>query len=291
MWRLIMGKARLTGEVKVERAEAKKMAKALAKAIADATPEAMAKAEAKRLLKATRKAVAEAKAAEDALISARDRAIAASIRNERIVKWSIDDHLCLLFAVFYVLDSVGKDIMTLGGTVDIRVLLQSVMATQGRALLYGVTSNDIHCLMMKVVEENRVRGREVGFVWKRVGLRKHTGKGWDVGSMKRTVLNKFGKKFVMLGKTVWGNEAQRKKMARLRNLSEIEICEVWGEMKSAWGLSAVDHAVAVRIEAREDDSRLIDNGCSEGMRLFTMTNLALRMTDLGDCFELDVFDV
>ena len=26
------------------------------------------------------------------------------------------------------------------------------------------------------------------------GLRKRTGKGWDVGSMKRTVLNKVGKK-------------------------------------------------------------------------------------------------
>ena len=33
----------------------------------------------------------------------------------------------------------GKDIMSFGGTVDVRVLLQSVMSTQGRALIYGVT--------------------------------------------------------------------------------------------------------------------------------------------------------
>ena len=77
---------------------------------------------------------------------------------------------------------------------DVRVLLQSVMSTQGRALIYGVTPVDIHCMLMKVVEEHRVRGRNVGFTWKRVGLRKYTGKGWDVGSMKRTVLNKVGKK-------------------------------------------------------------------------------------------------
>ena len=29
---------------------------------------------------------------------------------------------------------------------------------------------------------------------KRIGLGKSSGKGWDVGSMKRTVLNKMGKK-------------------------------------------------------------------------------------------------
>jgi hypothetical protein len=97
--------------------------------------------------------------------------------------------------------------------------------------------------------------------------------------MKRTVLNKVGKKFVILGKTMWANE----KIRQLRNLSEKEICDVWGSMSSAWGLSKVDHAVAVRIEAKEDASRLLDNGCTSGMKLFSMTNLAMRMTDLCSC--------
>jgi hypothetical protein len=35
------------------------------------------------------------------------------------------------------------------------------------------------------------------------------------------------------------NDAHRAKMARVKNLSENEICEVWGEMESAWGLSKV----------------------------------------------------
>jgi hypothetical protein len=60
---------------------------------------------------------------------------------------------------------------------------------------------------------------------------------------------------------------------------------------SAWGLSKVDHAVAVRMEAKEDASRLVDNGCIEGMKLFSMTNLALRMTDLCACFEFDLYDL
>jgi hypothetical protein len=43
-----------------------------------------------------------------------------------------------------VLGKEAKDIMSFGGTMDVRVLLQSVMSTQGRALIYGVTPMDIH---------------------------------------------------------------------------------------------------------------------------------------------------
>jgi hypothetical protein len=286
-----MGRVCATIEEKAVKAEAKLAAKRLSKAIADATPEAIAKAEAKLVKKAMARAVAEAKAMEEALRNERERAIEIDIAKEKIVKWPIEECQCLLFSCFNVLGPVGKEIMSLGGTVDMRVMLQSVMTTHGRTLLYGVTAEDIQQLLRKVVEENRVRGRNVGYTWRRVGLRKSTGKGWDVSDFRRSVLNKVGKKFVMLGKTMWLNDAHRAKMARLKNLSENEICEVWGEMESAWGLSKVDHAIAVRVEAKEDASRLVDNGCTAGMRLFTMTNLAMRMTDLCDCYEFDVYDV
>ena len=286
-----MGRASVTVEAKAEKAEAKIVAKQLAKALFDATPEAMAKAKAKGLAKASARAVADAKLMREAELHAREVAIAAEIEKENIGKWSIEENQCLLFCVYNVLGIKGKDIMSFGGTMDVRVLLQSVMSTQGRALIYGVTPVDIHCMLMKVVEEHRVRGRNVGFTWKRAGLRKCTGKGWDVGSMKKTVLNKVGKKFVMLGKTMWANEAHKVKMRQLKNLSEKDICEVWGNMSSAWGLSKVDHAVAVRIEAKEDASRLVDNGCTAGMKLFSMTNLAMRMTDLCACFEFDLYDL
>jgi hypothetical protein len=286
-----MGRAAVTVEAKAEKAEAKMIAKRLAKALFDATPEAVAKAKAKEVAKASAIMVAEAKLRCEAELQAREVEIATAIEREKIVKWSIEENQCLLFCVYNVLGKEGKDIMSFGGTMDVRCLLQSVMSTQGRALIYGVTPVDIHSMLMKVVEEHRVRGRNVGFMWKRVGLRKCTGKGWDVGSMKRTVLNKVGKKFVILGKTMWSNEALKAKMRQLRNLSEKDICEVWGGMSSAWGLSKVDHAVAVRIEAKEDASRLVDNGCTAGMKLFSMTNLAMRMTDLFSCFEFDLYDL
>ena len=79
------------------------------------------------------------------------------------MKWSIEENQCLLFCVYNVLGIEGKDIMSFGGTIDVRVLLQSVMSTQGRALIYGVTPVDIHCMLMKVVEEYRARGRNVGY--------------------------------------------------------------------------------------------------------------------------------
>jgi hypothetical protein len=47
------------------------------------------------------------------------------------VKWPIEENLFLLFAVYNVLGLEGRDIMTFAGTIDVRVLLQSVMSTQG----------------------------------------------------------------------------------------------------------------------------------------------------------------
>jgi hypothetical protein len=214
-----MGRASATSEAKAEKAEAKRVGKRLAKAVFDATPEAMAKAEVKAIAKASARAVAEAKLIYEAELHAREVAVAADIERENTVRWPIEENQCLLFSVFNVLGLEGKDIMTFGGTMDVRVLLQSVMSTQGRALIYGVTPLDIQCMLMKVVEEHRATGRNVGYIWKRVGLRKSTGKGWDVGIMKKTVLNKVGKKFVMLGKTMWVNEAHKEKMRKLEYLS------------------------------------------------------------------------
>jgi hypothetical protein len=77
--------------------------------------------------------------------------VAAEIERENIVKWSIEENQCLLFCVYNVLGIEGKDVMSFRGMIDVWVLLQSVMSTQGRALIYGVTLVNIHCMLMKVV--------------------------------------------------------------------------------------------------------------------------------------------
>ena len=43
--------------------------------------------------------------------------------------------------------------------------------------------------------------------------------------MKRTALNKVGKKYIMLGKTMWANKAHKEKIRQLRNLSEKDIVD------------------------------------------------------------------
>jgi hypothetical protein len=75
--------------------------------------------------------VAEAKLRCEAELHAREVEIATAIERENIVKWSIEENQCLLFCVYNVLGKEGKDIMSFGGTMDVRCLLQPVMSTQG----------------------------------------------------------------------------------------------------------------------------------------------------------------
>jgi hypothetical protein len=80
---------------------------------------------------------------DEALRKERELAIEIDVAKEKIVKWPIEECQWLLFSCLNVLSPAGEEILSLGGTVDMRVMLQSVMTTHGRTLLYGVTAEDI----------------------------------------------------------------------------------------------------------------------------------------------------
>jgi hypothetical protein len=284
-----MGRARDTPEVKAAKAEAKLVAKAAAKAIADATPEAIAKAEAKRVAKAVAAAkalaVAEAKEAADAA----DRAIRARIAEEDIVKWPITENQCMPFAMYYTLDKAGRDLFTCGGLIEPRDLVLSVMEREGRTLLYGVNSHDVLKILWRIVELNSARGKNVRFTWKRTGFNIKSGLGWDVNSLKKTVLNKAGKKFIIVGKTRWQTDQHKKWMKHLAKVTEAQVIEEWG--KDALGLSKIDHAIGIRVEENQDETMIVDNGCRYGMKKYTAQSLVDRMEDLCVCYEFALYEV
>jgi hypothetical protein len=284
-----MGRAIASPEVKAAKVAAKLVAKALAKAIADSTPEAIAKAEAKRVAKmiAVAKAavVAEAKAAADAV----EREIRAQIAKEGIVKWPITEDQCMTFALFNTLDRVGKELFTCGGSMDPRDVVLSVMGRVGRTLLYGVNSHDVLKVLWRVVENDLARGKDVKFVWKRTGFNVKSGLGWDVNSLQKTVLNKPGKKFVILGKTRWQSDRHKKWMQHLAKVTEAQALKEWG--KEALGTAAIDHAIGIRVEKSRDETMIVDNGCTYGMKKYTAQHLVDRMEDLCVCYEFDLYEV
>ena len=63
-----------------------------------------------------------------------------------------------------------------------------------------MNSHEVLKVLWRIVENNQASGKDVKFTWKRTGMNMKSGLGWDVNSLKKTVLNKAGKKFVILGK-------------------------------------------------------------------------------------------
>jgi hypothetical protein len=283
-----MGRGVATPEAKAAKAALKLVAKALAKAIADATPGAIAKAEEKRVAIAIAKAKAEVKAKAKAEANARAQAIRDVIEKENIVLWPKTENQCMMFAVFNVLDAVGKELLTCGGSIDPRDLIISVIGGQGRTLLKGVNSHEVLKVLWRIVENNQARGKDVKFTWKRTGMNMKSGLGWDVNSLKKTVLNKAGKKFVILGKTRWATDKHKKWMQHLNTLTEAQVVEEWG--KYALGLKTIDHAIGIRVEENPDATMIVDNGCTYGMKKYTAHNMVDRMEDLCLCYEFELYE-
>jgi hypothetical protein len=96
-----------------------------------------------------------------------------------------------------------------------RDLVLSVMERDGRTLLYGVNSHDAQKILWRIVELNSARGKNIRFRWERTGLNIKSGLGWDVNSLKKTVLNKAGKKSIIVGKTRWQTDQHKKWMKHL----------------------------------------------------------------------------
>ena len=87
----------------------------------------------------------------------------------------------------------------------------------------------------------------------------------------------------------WGYVLFNSLIARLKKLdNEDEVAAEWG--KVADGLSSHNHGVGI-IVSKDLSARIIDNGCTHGMKLFTMVNLADRLDDVTTCFKFELFEV
>ena len=196
--------------------------------------------------------------------------------------------MCLLHAMYFGLSEIEKSLFTCGGVHEPRALLRSVIPKDGRTLLKGATSNDAHNLIKLVVENNRLIGKNVKYSWKRQGQNVKGGHGWKVTDLRKTVLDKVGN-YVLLGKAKRNSDKHNSLIARLKKLdNEDEVAAEWG--KVADGSGSHDHGVGI-IVSEDLSAKIIDNGCTHGMKLFTMVNLADRLDDVTTCFKFELFEV
>ena len=105
--------------------------------------------------------------------------------------------------------------------------------------------------------------------------------------LKKTVLSKVGK-YVVFGKAKRNSEKHKNFIKKLKKLAnDDEVAAEW--VKVADGHSAHDHGVGI-IVADGAITKIIDNGCTNGFKLFSMVNLADRLDDVTVCFKFDLFE-
>ena len=195
--------------------------------------------------------------------------------------------MCLLHAMYFGLSDAEKSLFTCGGVYEPRALLRSVISEDGRTLLKGATSNDAHNLIRKIVENNRLIGKNVKYTWRRQGQNVRSGHGWKVTDLKKTVLSKVGK-YVIFGKAKMNSYKHIALIRKLKKLAnDDEVAAEW--VKTAKGHSAHDHGVGI-IVSDDMSVKLIDNGCDNGCKLFTMVNLANRLDDVTVCYKFDLYE-
>ena len=201
--------------------------------------------------------------------------------------WPLSENMCLLHAMYYGLSASEKAIFTCGGVHDPREMMRSVVPKKGRNFNFGASSNDAHNLIKKIVENNRLMGRNVKYVWQRQGQNAKSGHGWKVTDLRKTVLSKVGK-YVIFGKAKRNSEKHNSFIQRLKKLdNDDEVAAEW--VKVANGCSAHDHGVGI-IVADDMSVKIIDNGCTNGSKSFSMVNLADRLDDVTVCFKFDLFE-
>jgi hypothetical protein len=201
--------------------------------------------------------------------------------------WPLAENMCLLHAMYFGLSASEKSLFTCGGVYDPREMMRSVVPKKGRSLNFGASSNDAHNLIKLIVENNASLGKTVKYVWQRQGQNAKSGHGWKVTDLKKTVLSKVGK-YVVFGKAKRNSDKHVNFIKKLRKLdNDDEVAAEW--VKVADGHSAHDHGVGIIVS---DDMRtkIIDNGCTNGSKLFSMVNLADRLEDVTECFKFDLIE-
>jgi hypothetical protein len=153
----------------------------------------------------------------------------------------------------------------------------------------GISSYDILMFLQSVRRDYKVLGKELGFLWKKVG-RNHTAKrrGFYGKSIENSLLPKEGR-YVLFGKAKWNSAAHKQFIKMLKKqVTEKQRFMVYG--KKANGSKRADHAVGLWV-GKEGKNFLYDNAMTNGEQEFSVQNVADKMADISQCYVLDIWEV
>jgi hypothetical protein len=205
--------------------------------------------------------------------------------------WPEAGNTCMLSSICMQMSKEQLKLITIGGKVDARHVMKEAMGVlMTDKLLRGISATDVTNFLELVVEKNRLRGKRVKFVWKRLG-RNHGagGKGWNVSTLKKSVLDVKVGKFVILARAKRNTQRHEKLVRAVKSCeTEKEKLECWGRYAKGDGVPT--HAIGIKVEEGKP-TMLIDNGMRAGQKEFTVMELLKRVDDMRVCYELDVYEV
>ena len=176
--------------------------------------------------------------------------------------WPLSENMCLLHALYFGLSVSEKSLFTCGGLYDPREMMRSVVSNSSRfvALLQ----------MMHTIWSN--------WSWR-------TTRCW--GRLSNTYGSARARMWSLEQswqvRCIWESEEEQRWTRKLYQ----EVEEAWQRRRS--GHSAHDHGVGI-IVADGVATKIIDNGCTNGFKLFSMINLADRLDDVTVCFKFGLFE-
>ena len=205
--------------------------------------------------------------------------------------WPETGNTCMLSAICMQMSKEQLKLITIGGKFDARhVMKESMGVLMTDKLLKGISALDVTNFLELVVEKNRLRGKRVKFVWKRVGRNHGTGgRGWSVSKLKKSVLDVKVGKFVILARAKKNTQKQEKLVRAVKSCeTEEEKLACWGRYANGDGVPT--HAIGIKVEEGKP-TMLIDNGIRYGKKEFNVMELLKRVDDMRTCYELDLYEV
>jgi hypothetical protein len=151
----------------------------------------------------------------------------------------------------------------------------------------GASTRDARKFFQFVCEENRKRGINLKYEWKRVNGRTGELKNWDLASIMKTVVHRNGH-YVLIGLSKRLDEEHPRTLKRIRAVDGEE-AKALQYLKTANGKQPIDHAVGVRIA--DSSNLLFDTACRKDSVKFDILHLADKMCDVSHCFYVDLYKI
>ena len=150
----------------------------------------------------------------------------------------------------------------------------------------GISSWDVNNYLRWLCSMYESTGQAVKFVWRKVQkVDTNTRRSFSGASVFKLLSGAVGQ-YVLFGKAKWNNDVHRKKLKRLKNLSnERSRFIIYG--LTANGRKTADHAVGICI-AQASTNLLYDNSTRNISVNFNAEALASKMSDVSSCYIFDV---